>query len=167
MQWSLSHLPSRVSLCTCMCMYMCKLHITCMLRYLKIMKSIKNCDILINNCCLIILFTSYIDLLRQSWEPSLYHSLIRYASDSVDQSTTMALYLYQEMAAQGTNITEKTFELLLDLAHRKEHLHNYLTVSAWVLYSGHLNWQSNVKTSDIFSSTCVTYNARQQSLLYN
>ena len=43
----------------------------------------------------------------------------------------MALYLYKEMIAQGGSAcsTEKTFELLLSMAHKREHLNSYITVS--------------------------------------
>ena len=41
----------------------------------------------------------------------------------------MALELYQEMMAQGGCSTEETFKLLLRVAHKREDLNSYITVS--------------------------------------
>ena len=70
--------------------------------------------------------------MRQSWELLLYHSLINCSQYLLNDGTTMALHLYWDMAAQGQGITGKTFELLLGLAHKREHLNSYLTVSNYL-----------------------------------
>ena len=69
-------------------------------------------------------------LMSQSWEGRLYHSLIKRSSHLLDGGITTALHLYQEMARlASSDITHRTFELMLRLAHKKEHLNTYLTVS--------------------------------------
>ena len=67
--------------------------------------------------------------MQQSWEPSVYHSLIYRCSHFLDDGASMALHLYREMVAQGGNSTEKTFELLLRVAHNEKDLISYITVS--------------------------------------
>ena len=50
----------------------------------------------------------------------------------------MALELYQEMVAQGGSSTEETFELLLRVAHKREDLNSYITVSLMFEYTYHI-----------------------------
>ena len=72
--------------------------------------------------------------MQQSWDGQLYHSLIKRTVHFPSDSTAIALQLYQEMAHQaGNDITWRTFELLFRLAHRKEHLNTYFTVSVIAL----------------------------------
>ena len=71
--------------------------------------------------------------MQQSWDGQLYHSLIKCTIHFPSDSTAIALQLYKEMAHQASSdITWRTFELLFRLAHKKEHLNTYLTVSVIV-----------------------------------
>ena len=67
--------------------------------------------------------------MQQSWEPSIYHSLIYRCSHFLNDGASMALQLYREMVAHGGSSTEKIFELLLRVAHNRNDLSSYITVS--------------------------------------
>ena len=81
-------------------------------------------------------------LMQQSWEPSIYHSLIYRCSHFLSDGASMALELYQEMVAQGGSSTEETFELLLRVAHKREDLNSYITVSLFE-YTNHMYMHVN------------------------
>ena len=74
--------------------------------------------------------------MQQSWESSVYHSLIYRCSHFLDDGASIALQLYREMVVQGGSSTEKTFELLLRVAHNRNDLSSYITVSNGVSISG-------------------------------